>query len=114
MVKEAGAALGSFPTPPPPVPGRRRSSSVGAGQSLSLPQQADKGSEVVSPFKTPKGTEFTCSGSPIRERQGGDGFSLRQLPAGGLRTANRLLLFLYSVFHLRPAKLVNCHPSTWR
>ena len=49
---------------------------MGAGQSLSVPQQKEeRGSEVVSPFKTPQGTEFAWSVSPIRERQGGDGFS---------------------------------------
>lgn len=55
MVQEAGAAPGSIPAHlPQPVPGKR-SSSVGAGQSLSVPQQEEeRGSEVVSPLKTPQ------------------------------------------------------------
>lgn len=44
---------------------------MGAGQSLSVPQQEEeRGSEVVSPFKTPQGTEFAWSVSPITGEAG--------------------------------------------
>lgn len=55
MVQEAGAAQGLSPPSPQPVPGRR-SSSVGAGQSLSVPQQEEEKGDLkrVSPLKTPQ------------------------------------------------------------